>query len=948
MADAVREFLIRTLLRDEAEAGIDRLLAKARALAEKAFTITIKTSTADVEKQINYLHKAVVEFPKQTSDKNIKDQADGARKLVDQIDNVSKQSNKASQSIGNFFKNLDMGRLILGAAGAGLALYAGQLVNTYENFKLNIDLIKDQMRSASTDLMAFINQGGQASGTTSEAGRAGLLNYMSMTGYGSESRMKEIATNAEKIMHSTFGKGLQQFGIKNELDLVKTLSQPVSETSDLGRALKSKMPELFKYSTFQGEVVNVGQEKNFHYQSQPVIEAEARRRLMEKALKTIGAEVTPDTDTYRRAMDDMGAATENLRQKIGQTLEPAITVIANFVTTILKMAEANPEVATLAGTILVLGTSLSILAAILPLVSAGIGILTGALLTNPFVLAATAIALVVIGLSALESRFHVFSQAWEKFSKSAIGKDLINSVISLTDHVELLLGPLGLLLGVLGVFGKGSFFENLVAGGEALSNLIGGIFDKIDAIYRMAKGGDILGAFKGGLEMSLKVSPISVVSGIIDALLPLTNVQKESLIILQDVKTIWKQLSQWIYSIIDPIIQLYNVVKDKVAGFLEYIWHGIEKLLEKLGLSAATENKPDQWGRTGQKFGDYINENAPKAIEDLSRNARMGDLVAQKEIRKDSEEYVKKLFTDATPEDLASGGKYSQNVNDVYDLLNSFGTNEYDKNRMALNEKYNMPSGAGAGQAEKSLTPSVPFNPATKNPENPLENPQFTNKIDAGPIVIQTKPAEDIKSSADVEGGLQVYARSLADAALWLKGKVTGSGEPTPSGESTPNTETPAQAPSAPTSFEPDKIYQKKDDATVVITGEEANRYGGLKPADYIQKNALGGEVTKSGIGWIDIGEPIVPAEVARSSTLIDRLREIALGRSSPDAGGSGAGDYSSGLHIDKVEINLQGQQDAQSIAREVRSALDRELGSFEFGQKVEFAVHRANRAYRG
>jgi hypothetical protein len=45
-----------------------------------------------------------------------------------------------------------------------------------------------------------------------------------------------------------------------------------------------------------------------------------------------------------------------------------------------------------------------------------------------------------------------------------------------------------------------------------------------------------------------------------------------------------------------------------------------------------------------------------------------------------------------------------------------------------------------------------------------------------------------------------------------------------------------------------------------------------------ILKNALGGEVTKSGITWVDINEPIIPAEINRSSNLINLLETLASG----------------------------------------------------------------------
>lgn len=45
-----------------------------------------------------------------------------------------------------------------------------------------------------------------------------------------------------------------------------------------------------------------------------------------------------------------------------------------------------------------------------------------------------------------------------------------------------------------------------------------------------------------------------------------------------------------------------------------------------------------------------------------------------------------------------------------------------------------------------------------------------------------------------------------------------------------------------------------------------------------VTKNALGGEVTKSGLAIVDEGEPIIPAEINRSSNLIDLLETLASG----------------------------------------------------------------------
>ena len=104
-------------------------------------------------------------------------------------------------------------------------------------------------------------------------------------------------------------------------------------------------------------------------------------------------------------------------------------------------------------------------------------------------------------------------------------------------------------------------------------------------------------------------------------------------------------------------------------------------------------------------------------------------------------------------------------------------------------------------------------------------------------------------------------------------------------------------------------------------------------------KHATGGEVTKSGLAWVDEGEPIVPAEVARDSNLIDLLRGAS------DDGGV-TGDVSLGGIT--VNVNAGAGTDGYALGRQIKEVLERELSSFEFKSRVEQVIHRANRGYIG
>ncbi|MFA6372813.1 MAG: hypothetical protein WCW68_09320, partial [Methanothrix sp.] len=277
MYDAVRSFIVRTLLEDSAGKGLDALLAKATALTGKAFDISIGVATKEAERALAQVEKSAKAAANVDSSKAVashKAHAGAAKDLEGVLSKVANQSRNASETVGGFFSRLDAGRLVVGGAAAGLSLFAATAVKTYESLKLSTDAITAQLGSASTGLMNFISQGGQTSGT-SKSGRAGLLNYMSMTGYKDPEQMQSIAGNYEKIMGSTLGRNLEQFGITDAKGLMQAMSNPMDENSDLGRVIKQYDPAYFKAGTLQTEKMKVQREDKFAFQSDAVVEAEA-------------------------------------------------------------------------------------------------------------------------------------------------------------------------------------------------------------------------------------------------------------------------------------------------------------------------------------------------------------------------------------------------------------------------------------------------------------------------------------------------------------------------------------------------------------------------------------------------------------------------------------------------------------------------------------------------
>lgn len=111
---------------------------------------------------------------------------------------------------------------------------------------------------------------------------------------------------------------------------------------------------------------------------------------------------------------------------------------------------------------------------------------------------------------------------------------------------------------------------------------------------------------------------------------------------------------------------------------------------------------------------------------------------------------------------------------------------------------------------------------------------------------------------------------------------------------------------------------------------DEAGRMAGAGYAE-------GGEVTKTGWAKVHEGEPIVPAEVARSSVVIDALKSLAAGRGAPSEGGST-------FNI-TVTVSSDGK-DGHRLGQEIAEQIERRLSNFEFKHMSEETFRRANRAF--
>ncbi|MFZ3133108.1 MAG: hypothetical protein WBH08_03840 [Methanothrix sp.] len=471
----VRDFIVRTLFKDEAGKGLDDLLAKAVALTEKSYSMTMNVATAQAEKAIKNIEaagKKAADIDTAKATRGLKEQDRATGGLNERMKTFAEQSMKASTGIGSFFSKLDAGRLIAASSAAGVAYFAKHVVEVYENVKLYTDLIQAKVGTA-TGLMSFIESGGAESGT-SRLGRAAAAGYLAMTGWagGDQSQIETLAASAEKIMRRTQeGQYLKTLGITDETALLKALSEQIDPTSDLGKTLAPLAPELFQQSAVEREKMLVMREPkyaniiNTQY-GQSVAEQEARRRIAARAIESISEKAAPRTDVFNLAMEDMGESSRNLREKVGKYIEPAVLTITKLVDSAIDLASRSPEVTAFALALVSVGT-------ILPVVALGVKALTAAMMANPIGLAITAVALLAVGLIALEYKFGIFTKAWEHFAQSEIGKDLIAGVND--------------LLKSLGLFDSDDFMGGLEDAIERVTSRVSALFDKLDAVYKLVK-----------------------------------------------------------------------------------------------------------------------------------------------------------------------------------------------------------------------------------------------------------------------------------------------------------------------------------------------------------------------------------------------------------------------------------------------------------------------------
>jgi hypothetical protein len=230
----------------------------------------------------------------------------------------------------------------------------------------------------------------------------------------------------------------------------------------------------------------------------------------------------------------------------------------------------------------------------------------GALLLNPVgILIALGALLLIVAYKT-----GALTSAWDKFSKSAIGKDVLSGIQGIADVI-------GLVADKFGDWYEASGRSQLLSYFMSLVTILGHAYDFMDKIYSKTKGATgnpILAGmvalasmpvalYAGGLKSATGIDVSEILSGISDRLSSLSRWLTSNLPIgINKITEFLSKLFSVINWIVSPFVRLFDMIKslfEKVTSFLE----------EKFGvadggkLDEAVMEKDLAWAKN-QRFSD--------------------------------------------------------------------------------------------------------------------------------------------------------------------------------------------------------------------------------------------------------------------------------------------------------------------------------------------------------
>lgn len=551
----------------------------------------VSESTNGISKSIDKVsdsNKGMQESTKKTTEAT-KEQTSSISQLKKGYEGFSDSLNKVKDIAVSLFAILGAGAI------GGMSAVGAYKTREFKEQALNI-LGKANRRINTEELQSFADQA-KYSGYTSGSARTSMAYTLGTRGARNTEQITKATEGIEKtfLMYDELLE--KEHGITSAADLADVATRKV-----VGRFDRQWLDAMFG--------------KGFSSKSQS-----SRIKALGKAGIDIDVQAQLDEDPF----DEIQKRVKSLGDSVGKELLGVFFPFTQSFAKFLRSLDGNPIVPKIAaiglsfsvilGIVMAIVTALPLLSkgfmslkAGMTLISQGGGIARlGALLLNPYAI------LIAIGaiLLIVAYKTGALSAAWEKFSKSAIGTDIISGIQGIADVIGLVVDKFGDWYEATGRSQLLTYFGYLVT-------LLGNAFDFMDKIYSLTKGttGNPLLAgivalastpialYAGGLKSATGIDATEILSGISDRIGSLSRWLTSNLPVgIEKIVGFLSKLFSVINWIVNPFIRIFDIIKslfEKVTSFLE----------EKFGVSGKTDKldeammeKDIAWAKS-QRFSD--------------------------------------------------------------------------------------------------------------------------------------------------------------------------------------------------------------------------------------------------------------------------------------------------------------------------------------------------------
>jgi len=553
----------------------------------------VESSTSGISKSIGKVSEAnkdLEQTTKRTSDVS-KTQTNALGQLTAGYESLSGSLSKVKTVAAAAFA-------ILGSGIIGGMTWKG----AYESDQFSIQALEVMAKNKRIDLGRIEEFSKQASGSgyTSSTNRLSMAYSMTMRG----AKNTDQAIGATEGIEKTFLKYdellSKQYGITSMDQLAELATKRT-----VGRYDKQMLDDLFG--------------RGFSDKSQS-------SRI--KALGKVGAGIDVSKEMSEDPLYVIETRLKSISKSIGKELLGTFKPLTEGFAKFLGLIDKNPLVPKIAAIGVGLTTVLGILITIVSVLpqlkvgfaaaSAGFTKLTsvGGLMKFASLLLSPYGILIAIGaiLVVLAVKTGAFTAAWDKFSKSAIGKDVFSGIQGIADVI-------GLVVDKFGEWYEASGRSQLLTYFMSLVTILGHAYDFMDKIYsktKSATGNPILAGmvalasmpvslYAGGLKSATGIDVSEILSGISDRIGSLSRWFTSNLPIgIDKITGFLSKLLSVINWIVNPFIRLFDMIRsifDKIIGFTESVFGGGE---ENASINKADEARMAEdiaWAKE-QRFSD--------------------------------------------------------------------------------------------------------------------------------------------------------------------------------------------------------------------------------------------------------------------------------------------------------------------------------------------------------